>query len=99
MVDTADLSPAAEKRVGSNPTGSTMISEDATTFSDDPKYPNIDVQLTGIDSNAFSIMGTVADALRKGGVPREEINQYRIDSMSGDYDNVLQTAMAWVNVY
>ncbi len=73
--------------------------EAPVTFSDDPKYPDIDVTLTGIDSNAFSIIGTVADALRKGGVSREEINNFRAESMSGDYDNVLQTAMKWVWVY
>ena len=63
------------------------------------KYPNISVQLSGNDGNAFSIMGNVARELRRNGVSREEIDQYRKESMSGDYDHLLQTAMRWVDVY
>lgn len=63
-----------------------------------PKHPDIVVQLSGIDGNAFSIMGTVSKALRRGGVPKDEIDDYMKESMSGDYDHVIQTAMAWVEV-
>ena len=63
-----------------------------------PKYPEITVELVGQDGNAFAIMGRVAQALRRNGVSREEIDQYRKESMSGDYDNLLRTAMRWVDV-
>jgi hypothetical protein len=62
------------------------------------KYPNVEVQLSGEDGNAFAIIGRVTKALRRAGVPPEEIEQYRSESMSGDYDHVVQTAMAWVEV-
>jgi hypothetical protein len=62
------------------------------------KYPEIEVQLTGHDGNAFAIMGAVSTALRKGGIPKDEINEYTSESMSGDYDNLLRTAMRWVSV-
>lgn len=61
------------------------------------KYPNIRVDLVGEDGNAFSIMGRVKNALRKGGVPESEIAAYIVQSTSGDYDNLLRTAMEWVN--
>lgn len=64
----------------------------------DPKYPDIEVQLTGTDGNAYAIMGAVSQALRKHGVPAEEITEFTEESMSGDYDNLLQTAMRWVDV-
>lgn len=64
----------------------------------DVKYPQIEVELTGQDGNAFAIMGAVQKALRRHGVPAEEIAKYQEESMSGDYDNLLQTAMRWVNV-
>ena len=64
----------------------------------DVKYPNINVQLTDEDDNAFSIMGAVSKALRKAGVPAEKIKKYTNESMSGDYDNLFRTAMSWVNV-
>lgn len=67
-------------------------------MSSDVKYPEIEVQLTGEDGGPFAIMGAVGKGLRRAGVPDEEIKKYSEESMSGDYDNLLQTAMRWVNV-
>jgi hypothetical protein len=67
-------------------------------MSDMPKYPNVAVQLSEGSGNAGAIMGAVVDGLRRAGVPREEINKYRAESMAGDYDHLLRTAMAWVDV-
>jgi hypothetical protein len=61
-------------------------------------YPDIEVPLTGEDGNAMSIIGRVSEALRRGGVPKKKVNEFCADAMSGDYDNVLQTAMRWVSV-
>ncbi len=63
-----------------------------------PKYLNVKVRLTGEDGNAFSIIGRVQEALRRAKVPAMELKTFRDESMSGDYDHVLQTAMAWVTV-
>ena len=62
------------------------------------KYPDIAVQLTGHDGNAMIVMGRVASALRKAGVAKDEIDEFYRESMRGDYDHLLQTAMAWVAV-
>ena len=62
------------------------------------KYPEIEVQLSGNDGNAYAIMGAVQKALRRAEVPQHEIEQYLNQSMSGDYDNLLRVAMNWVNV-
>ena len=66
-------------------------------MSNTPKY-NVTVQLTGEDGNAFSIMAAVKRGLQKAGASKEEITQYTMDSMSGDYDNLLRTAFKWVVV-
>lgn len=63
-----------------------------------PLYPDVVVQLTGQDGNAGAIMGRVSEALRRGGAPREEIDRYRRESMSGDYANLLRVAAEWVDV-
>lgn len=63
-----------------------------------PKYPNVEVQLTGEDGNAVAIMGRVGSALKRAGVSKEEVDAYYAESMSGDYDNVLRTAVKWVSV-
>lgn len=62
------------------------------------KYENIKVRLTGTDGNAFAIMAKVSGALREEGVPSSEVEDYLAESMSGDYDALLRTAMRWVDV-
>ena len=62
------------------------------------KYPEIEVQLTGNDGNAFAIMGVVRRALKQADVSKDEVAEYTKQSMSGDYDNLLQVAMSWVTV-
>jgi hypothetical protein len=61
-------------------------------------HPEITVQLTGIDGNAFAVIGTVTRALRRAGVSKEERDQSTKEAMSGDYDNVLATCFKWVEV-
>ena len=56
------------------------------------------VKLVGEDGNAFVIMGIVSQALKRGGADREYINQYQKESMCGDYDNLLQTAMKYAEI-
>lgn len=62
------------------------------------KYPEIEVQLSGEDGNAMAIMARVTSALRRAGVSQEERDAYYAESTSGDYDNLLATAMRWVTV-
>ena len=63
-----------------------------------PKYPDIEVQLSGEDGNAFAIMGRVQRAMRKAGLSQEQIDEYIDESKSGDYDNLLNTADRFVTI-
>jgi hypothetical protein len=63
-----------------------------------PKYPNVNVKLTGSDVNAFAIIGRCSKAARRAGVPAEEIKAFQAEAMSGDYDKVLQTAFKWFDI-
>lgn len=65
---------------------------------DEPKYPDVTVQLSDQDGNAMSVIASVRRGLRRAGVPMVEMADFTTTAMSGDYDNVLRTAMAWVNV-
>ena len=67
-------------------------------MSTEVKYPEIEVQLTGQDGNAFAIIGKVSKAFRKEGVSKEEIDKFQAEATSGDYNNVLQTCMKWVEI-
>ena len=62
------------------------------------KYPEIEVQLTGNDGNAFAVMASVRKALKRAKVSSDEIAEYVKESTSGDYDNLLRVAMSWVTV-
>jgi hypothetical protein len=62
------------------------------------KYPEIKVQLTGRDGNAFAILGAVGQAMRRAKVPQSEVDAFMEEAMSGDYDHLLGTAMRWVSV-
>lgn len=63
-----------------------------------PKYPGVDVALTGSDGNAFAIMGAVGNALRAAKVSQDEINEFYTEAHRGDYNHLLQTVMSWVAV-
>ena len=62
-----------------------------------PKYPQAVVHLT-LTENAFEIMATVSKALRNNGATKQEVSQYTMDSMSGDYDNLIAAVHRWVTV-
>lgn len=64
----------------------------------DIKYPDVEVQLTGEDGNAFFIISRVRGKLRSAGVNKEELEEFTNDAMNGDYDHMLQTCMRWVTV-
>ena len=61
-----------------------------------PKYPNILVNLSDCDGNAFSILGRVRKAMRRADIPETEIEQFSVEAMSGNYDHLLQTVMKTV---
>jgi hypothetical protein len=63
----------------------------------EPRYPNVHVQLSGEDGNAFYIISRVRTALRRAGVDNADIEKFSEEAMSGDYDNVLRTVMRWVD--
>ena len=63
-----------------------------------PEHPAVKVQLSGADNNALAVMATVSAALRRAGVSDEEITLFLEESTSGDYDDLLVTAMKWVDV-
>jgi len=64
----------------------------------EPKFPQINVQMVGQDGNAFSILGRVQSAMRKGGIDQAERDAFREEATAGDYNHLLATVMKWVSV-
>jgi hypothetical protein len=62
------------------------------------KYPNITVKLVGQDGNAFNILGLVIKGMKKAKLTQEQIDEFKKEAMSGDYDNLLITCTKYVKV-
>lgn len=64
----------------------------------EPRFPDVYVQLTGEDGNAWFIMGRVRGALKAAGVPEETISEFTQEATSQkSYDDFLSTVMRWVD--
>jgi hypothetical protein len=63
----------------------------------EPKYPDITIQLTGEDGNAFYILGKCHKAMVEAGL-REEYATFREDATNGDYNHLLTTVMRWFKI-
>jgi len=55
----------------------------------------INLELVGLDGNAFSLMSAFSHQAREEGWSKEEIDFVRTECMSGDYDNLLCTLMKY----
>lgn len=60
------------------------------------KYPQVKVNLSDNDGNAFMILGRVRQAMRRAGISNEEIEAFTVEAQSGDYSHLLQTVMKTV---
>ena len=63
----------------------------------DPKYPQVRVRLAGEDGNAFAIIARVQRVMRHHSIPKEEVEAFRKEATSGNFDHLLQTVMQWVD--
>lgn len=63
-----------------------------------PKYPQVKVSLVGESGNAFAILGATTKAMKRAGLSKEQVDEYRADATSGNYDHLLATTMRYVEV-
>jgi hypothetical protein len=61
------------------------------------KFPDVQVQLTGQDGNAFGILGAVSKALKRAG-HSEAVKAFMDEATAGDYNHLLATVMSYVEV-
>ena len=62
-------------------------------------YPHIKVKLVGKDGNAFSILGAVGSALKKGGANTADVRKFYDEATAGDYNHLLAVVMRYVRVH
>ena len=63
-----------------------------------PKYPDITVQLTGKDGNAFNILSICLRAMRRADLSQEERDAFQAEAISGDYLHLLAICAEWFNL-
>lgn len=68
-------------------------------MSNEVKYPEITVQLTGQDGNIFGLIGICTRAMRRANVSMEECNHF-VDEVTSakNYNEALAVIMRWVDV-
>lgn len=54
----------------------------------------VQLELVGINGNAYSLMGAFKGAARKQGWTSDDIDKVLEEAKSGDYDHLLQTLVA-----
>jgi hypothetical protein len=57
-----------------------------------------EVDLLGNDGNAFFILGTTKNALKKAGADKEYIDKYIKEATCSNYDKLLQVTMEYVEI-
>jgi len=63
-------------------------------FGLDPKK-KIKLKLVGLNGNAISVMGSVAEAARRQKFPKDFIDAVIEEMMSGEYNHLLATAQKY----
>lgn len=63
-----------------------------------PYFPDVEVDFDRVGSNPAGMIGAVMKALRRAQVSPDVICLFAKEARSGDYDNVIQTCMCWVDV-
>jgi len=57
----------------------------------------IDLELEGLDGNAFALIGAFTRQAKKEGWSKEEIAKVVIEATSGDYNKLLQVLIKYTN--
>lgn len=62
-----------------------------------PYRPTTSTDLVSTDGNAFMVIGHTQALLRRAGASPDYIAAMRTEAMSGDYDHVITTCMAYLD--
>lgn len=60
-----------------------------------PLYPNIKISLSTLNGNAFVILGACIKNMKKADFTKDQIENFKNEATSGDYDHLLQTVMKY----
>ena len=55
------------------------------------------LKMAELNGNAFPVLGSVKQSLKRSGADQEYIDKYLSEAMSGDYYNLLAVSMEYVD--
>lgn len=58
---------------------------------------HVGVDLAGQGGNAFAVMASVISGLKSIHVPKDQIDEFKKEAMSGDYEHLLNVCSNWVD--
>lgn len=59
------------------------------------KFPKVHVKLSGQGRNPYDLVDLCAHAARAARVHKADIEAFKDEALSGDYDHLLATAQSW----
>ena len=74
-----------------------MANGDAIRIDNGPKYSRVKVQVTGPHAGFLSTVAVVQAAMRRAGVPLQELSNFYADAAE-ENENLLPTCLRWVDV-
>jgi hypothetical protein len=75
-----------------------MANGNAISIDNGPKYSRVKVQVTGPHAGFLSTVAAVQAAMRRAGVPLQELSNFYADAAEENEDNLLPTCLRWVDV-
>ena len=75
-----------------------MANGNAISIDNGPKYSRVKVQVPGPHAGFHSTVAAVQAAMRRAGVPLQELSNFYADAAEENEDNLLPTCLRWVDV-
>ena len=75
-----------------------MASGNAINISSGPKYPRVKVQVVGGYGGFYPTVAVVQAAMRRAGLPLQELSNFCAEAAEAQEDNLLRTCLRWVDV-
>jgi hypothetical protein len=75
-----------------------MAIAEAVNLISGPKYPQVKVQVAGASGGFYPTVAVVQEAMRRAGIPLEELSNFCAEAAETQEDNLLRICLRWVDV-
>jgi hypothetical protein len=63
-----------------------------------PMFPSTILNVDGPQGNAYAVMGTVENCMKRAGYDRARIDEVITEMKAGDYDHLISVARQWITI-